>query len=189
MGQVISFEDRAVATLRARLGLAEEARADLIAFARGHSGAVQAIHEAALAAMNAGSLDALFDCIITDWPTYLGVDRVALALVIGGRGFSVHRHGVEAIEPRLVERALDGTLPVTMRTVDRGHPLFARDSATVRCEALVRIDAAGPLPHGLLLIGQASAQDLDGQQGAHLLRFLGDTIGAMLARWTMVQPD
>ena len=39
MGKVISFEERAVATLRDRLGAAESAKEDLIAFAQGHSGA------------------------------------------------------------------------------------------------------------------------------------------------------
>ena len=54
MGKVISFEERAVATLRDRLGaaesarqdliaFAESARQDLIAFAQGHSGATAAI--------------------------------------------------------------------------------------------------------------------------------------------------
>ena len=37
MGKVISFEDRAVATLRDRLGAATSANEDLIAFARDFS--------------------------------------------------------------------------------------------------------------------------------------------------------
>ena len=53
MGTVISFEERAVATLRDRLGAAESAKDDLIAFARGHSGATAAIHSAVLALMEA----------------------------------------------------------------------------------------------------------------------------------------
>ena len=40
MATVIPFEERAVAHLRERLGAVEEANQDLIAFARGHSGAV-----------------------------------------------------------------------------------------------------------------------------------------------------
>src|ERR671911_268866 len=36
MGRVIQFEERAVAHLRERLGVIEEANQDLIAFARGH---------------------------------------------------------------------------------------------------------------------------------------------------------
>jgi len=43
MGRVIPFEERAVARLRERLGAAEEANQDLLAFARGHSGAVASI--------------------------------------------------------------------------------------------------------------------------------------------------
>ena len=53
MGTVIQFEEGAVARLRDRLGVAETARADLLAFARGHSGAVASIHRAMLAAMEA----------------------------------------------------------------------------------------------------------------------------------------
>ena len=52
MGKVINFEDRAVARLQARVAAAEEANQDLIAFARGHSGAVASIHEAVLAALS-----------------------------------------------------------------------------------------------------------------------------------------
>ncbi len=57
MGQLIQFEEHAVARLRERLGAAEEANQDLIAFARGHSGAVTSIHAAVLAAMEADSVE------------------------------------------------------------------------------------------------------------------------------------
>ena len=57
MGQVVSFENHALANLRARVAAAEEANQDLIAFARGHSGAVASIHEAVLAAVETDGLD------------------------------------------------------------------------------------------------------------------------------------
>jgi uncharacterized protein YigA (DUF484 family) len=57
MATVIPFEERAVARLRERLGAAEEANQDLIAFARGHSGATASIHEAVLAAIEAEGFD------------------------------------------------------------------------------------------------------------------------------------
>ena len=56
MGTVISFENHALANLRARVAAAEEANQDLIAFARGHSGAVASIHEAVLAAVETDGL-------------------------------------------------------------------------------------------------------------------------------------
>ena len=57
MARVIPFQDHALASLRERLGAAEEANQDLIAFARGHSGAVAAIHEAVIAGIEADSID------------------------------------------------------------------------------------------------------------------------------------
>src|SRR4051794_41726680 len=76
MGKVIHFEERAVAHLRERLGAAEEANQDLIAFARGHSGAVSSIHSAVIAAMEADGVDALLHVITQEWPLILGIDAV-----------------------------------------------------------------------------------------------------------------
>jgi len=59
MAQVVSFQDHALAQLRARVAAAEEANQDLIAFARGHSGTVAAIHEAVLSVIEAEGLDHL----------------------------------------------------------------------------------------------------------------------------------
>jgi hypothetical protein len=87
MGLVIPFEERAVARLRERLGAIEEANQDLIAFARGHSGAVASIHAAVLAAMEADSIESLLHTVTQEWPLILGIDAVALALVVGDQGF------------------------------------------------------------------------------------------------------
>ena len=78
MGKVISFEERAVANLRDRLGAAESANEDLIAFARGHSGATAAIHGAVLSLMEADSLQELFKVVRQDWPRQLGLDHAAV---------------------------------------------------------------------------------------------------------------
>src|ERR1700752_4715178 len=101
MAKVISFEERAVATLRDRLGAAESAKQDLIAFARGHSGATAAIHAAVLALIEADSLDALFDVVRRDWPRQLGLDQAALALVADGKGFRVEAGHIGTVEPRI----------------------------------------------------------------------------------------
>jgi len=185
MGRVISFEDRAVASLRDRLGQAESARADLLAFARGHSGAVASIHRAVLAAMEAGSLDDLLTVVTYDWPTMLGLDSVVLALVVGDQAFRADRHGVQMLARPIVNRALASLGAVELRNVERGHPLFGSDAEGVRSEALVRIDSAAPLPYGLLILGQHGSQTLDTPHGANLLLFLGQSLAAMIRRWTM----
>ena len=185
MGKVISFEERAVATLRDRLGAEKSANEDLIAFARGHSGATAAIHAAVLALMDADSLDSLFRVVATDWPRLLGLDHAVLALVADGRGFRVEAGHIGTVEPRIVDRAIERLDPVTMRTVDCGHPLFGSAARDIRSEALVLLSAYSPLPYGILLLGQKESACLDNRHGAQLLGFLGSSLDAMLRRWLM----
>lgn len=185
MGKVISFEERAVATLRDRLGAAESANEDLIAFARGHSGATAAIHAAVLALMEADSLQELFKVVRKDWPRQLGIDHAVLALVIDGKGFRVESDHVGTVEPRIVDRAIERLEPVTMRMVDCGHPMFGTYAKHIRSEALILLPARAPLPYGLLLLGQTDAACLDNRHGAQLLGFLGASLQAMLRRWLM----
>ena len=183
MGRVIQFEERAVANLRERLGAAEEANQDLIAFARGHSGAVHAIHSAVIASLEADSLEALFHVVTQEWPLILGIDAVALSLIVGEQGFRADGTGVQLVDPQILMRAIEQVDGVTLRTVDRGHPLFGPACDLIRAEALVRIDCEPPLPVGLLALGQRTEQQLDARHGSELLMFLGRSLAAMIRRW------
>ena len=183
MGQVISFEDRAVAQLRRKLGAAEEANQDLIAFARGHSGAAASIHDAVLAAIEADGLDALLHVITQEWPLILGLDAVALALVMGDGGFRADVNGVQQVAPQILLRAIESSDGVTMRNVGRGHPLFGPASTLIRSEALIRIDGEAPPLHGLLVLGQRSSQTFEGRHGSELMQFLGRSIASIMRRW------
>ena len=183
MATVISFEERAVAKLRQQLGAVEEANQDLIAFARGHSGAVASIHEAVLAAIDADGFDALIHVVTQEWPLILGLDAVAIALVVGGKGFRADANGIQEVAPQWLERTMDGVDGVVLRNVGRGHPLFGPACSLIASEALIRIDAEAPLPSGLLVLGQRSAQSLEGRHGSELLLFLGRSVAAMMRRW------
>jgi len=183
MATVIPFEERAVAHLRDRLGAVEEANQDLIAFARGHSGAVASIHSAVLAAMEADGIDALLHVVTQEWPLILGIDAVALALIVGDKGFRADGNGVQSVEPRLVERAIGQVDGVEMRTVRRGHPLFGPACGLIRAEALIRIECEPPLPRGLLALGQRAELSLDARHGSELLMFLGRSVAAIIRRW------
>jgi hypothetical protein len=183
MGKVIQFEERAVATLRQRLGAVEEANQDLIAFARGHSGAVASIHSAVLAAMEADGIDRLLHVVTQEWPLILGIDAVALSLVVGDEGFRADGAGVQLVDPQILRRAIDQVDGVEMRTVERGHPLFGPACDLIRAEALIRIDCEAPLPCGLLVLGQRAELSLDARHGSELLMFLGRSLAAMIRRW------
>jgi uncharacterized protein YigA (DUF484 family) len=188
MATVIPFEERAVAHLRDRLGEVQEANQDLIAFARGHSGAVSTIHSAVLAAMEADGIDALLHVVTQEWPLILGIDAVALALIVGDKGFRADGNGVQLVEPRMLERSINQVDGVEMRTVTRGHPLFGPACSLIRAEALVRIDCEPPLPRGLVVIGQRAELSLDARHGSELLMFLGRSLAAIIRGW-LINPD
>src|SRR3982750_4899129 len=121
MATVIPFEERAVAHLRERLGAVEEANEDLIAFARGHSGAVASIHEAVLAAIDTETVEDLLHVVTQEWPLILGIDAVALSLIVGDHGFRADGSGVQHVDPAILRRAMSQVEGVEMRTVQRGH--------------------------------------------------------------------
>jgi uncharacterized protein YigA (DUF484 family) len=183
MAQVIQFEMHAVARLRERLGAIEEANEDLIAFARGHSGAVATIHAAALEAVGAAAIDELLTVVTCRWPEILGIDAAAIALIVGDRGFRADSDGIEPVEVSFVERMLANTPSVDVRTVRLGHALFGPSlAAGVRAEALIRIDSPVPYPTGLLALGQYGELEVDSGHGSGLLRFLGRIVEAALRR-------
>jgi uncharacterized protein YigA (DUF484 family) len=183
MATVIPFEERAVAHLRQRLGVVEEANQDLIAFARGHSGAVASIHEAVLAVIDTDSIESLLHVVTQEWPLILGIDSVALSLVVGTQGFRADGGGVQIVDPAILRRAIDRVAGVEMRTVTRGHPLFGPACDLIRAEALIRIDCEPPLPCGLLALGQRAELSLDARHGSELLMFLGRSLAAMIRKW------
>ena len=183
MGTVINFEERAVAKLRARCVAAEEANQDLIAFARGHSGAVMSIHEAVLCAVEAEGFDHLIHVVTQDWPQILGLDAVAVALFAGGKGMRADASGLQFVNPRVIERSIAQFDGVVLRGCKRGHPLFGPASSLIRAEALVRLDSDAPLPKGLLALGQRGEQGFETRHGSELLVFLGRVLTRCMGRW------
>ena len=183
MGKVINFEDRAVARLRAQVAAAEEANQDLIAFARGHSGAVASIHEAVLAAIEAEGFDHLIHIVTQEWPQILGLDAVAVALYAGDKGMRADASGLQFVDPRVIERSCAGFEGVVLRGVKRGHPLFGPACTLIRAEALVRLDSDAPLPSGLLALGQRGELGFESRHGAELLVFLGRVLTRSMGRW------
>lgn len=186
MGKVIDFHDSGVAALRRRVAEVEEANQDLIAFARGHSGAVSAIHAAVLAAIDADGLEHLVHIVTQVWPDMLGLDAVAVAVIAGPDGVRADAAGLQAVDPRLLERSLRAIEGVVLRGVARGHPLFGPAADLIRAEALVRLDPAGRIESGLLALGQRRPQGFDTRHGSELLVFLGSVVSRTLARWLAV---
>jgi len=181
MSTVISFESRALDRLRARVAQLDEANADLLAYARGHAGAVAQIHAAALAAMEAEDFAHLVHVVTADWTDILGIDAIALGLETANQAWRgetalqfLSRGGVDALVGAGHEAVL--------RSVDEGAPLFGPAASLIRSEALVRLPARSPLPQGVLALGSRQAHSFEGTHGAELLTFLGGVVSRMMAR-------
>lgn len=183
MAQLLSFEESAVARLRERLGAAVEANADLIAFARGHWGAVASINAAVLATIESASVEELLGAITARWPQILGIDFVAILLVADGEAVRADHDGIERVEPAFADLLIAGLSQVEMRSVETGHPIFGLSvSHRVNAEALVRIGGADPSLRGLLALGQSGRLEVESGPGGELLRHLADVIAASIRR-------
>lgn len=187
MASVHSLEEANVARLRAQLGAATEERDHLLAFARGHSGAVSSIHRAVLALFD-GADGSIIETVIGEWPAILGLDSVAVVLVGKEDALLATSTGVSPLDRAIARRAM-GSSPLTMRSVDRGHPLFGPDSADIRAEALIRFDCRDGERSGVLLLGQKAPLPVDPRRGGELLQFLGGSLGAMIGRWKSTASD
>ena len=184
MSGVISFEERAVATLREKLGEAENARRKLIAFADGHCNATAAIHDAVTNLMMCRDIEDVGMVVTRDWPLLLRVDAVAMALVVDGQAFRFDVSGIHPLERAWVEKAAMRADPVEITGGTHGSPLFGAISRALQSQAIIHIPAVSPgMPEGVLLLGQTDATPVSSSEGDQLLAFLGRSLSAMLARW------
>lgn len=188
MSTVIDFQSNAVARLRARVAALDEANADLLAYARGHTGAVAQIHAAALAAIDAEGLDHLIHVVTQDWVDILSVDAVALALVTKDQAIRAGSQGMQLLSAAALTSVFAGGPDVTLRAVDRGADVFGPAADLIRSEALIRLHLPKPLPVGMLALGARAAHNFEGGHGGELLAFLGSVVSRMIARWLLTPP-
>jgi len=136
-----------------------------------------------LAAIEAEGVEGLLHVVTQEWPLILGIDAVALSLIVGDQGFRADGSGIQRVDPAILRRAVESVDGVDMRKVERGHPLFGPACDLIRAEALIRVECDPPLPSGLLALGQRAELSIDGRHGSELLMFLGRTLAVMIRKW------
>ena len=173
MARVISFEERALANLRDRLGAAEEANQD-IDRVRPRPFGRRVVNPCRGACRARGrQRRALLHVVTQEWPLILRINAVALALIVGDQGFRADGGGVQQVDPKILTRQIGRVGGVECARSSAAIPLFGPACELIRAEALVRIDGEPPLPSGLLALGQRAELSLDARHGSELLVFLG----------------
>lgn len=186
--KVVSFQTEALVRLRTRVAALGEANSDLLAFARGHTGAVQQIHAAALAALDSESFEHLLHVVTQDWADILRVDAIGMGLMTHGQGVRAGPAGLQFVDPEQIELWCH-LLPVgQVRSVPHGSPVFGPAAPLIRAEALIALRPEPPLPAGILALGSRRAHAFGDHHGSELLGFLGDVVSRMIARWMLTPP-
>ncbi len=185
---IIDFESMAIAKLQQRVAVLGEVNSDLLAFAQGHSGAVEQIHSATIAALDATGLEQLIHVVTRDWVEILRVDAVCLGLATDNQGIRASAQGLQFIDPEQVE-LWSNLLPVgQVRTVKQGSPVFGEEAVNIRSEALIAVKPVSPLPSGILALGCKEPHAFNEHHGTELLAFLGAVVSRMMTRWMLNQP-
>ena len=186
--KVVDFQSEALVRLRTRVAALGEANSDLLAYARGHSGAVQQIHAAALAALDATGFEHLLHVVTQDWAQILRVDAVGIGLTTQGQGIRAGAQGLQFIDPEQVELWCH-LLPVgQVRSVNHGSPVFGLAAPLIRAEAMIALHLEPPLPGGILALGSRESHAFGDHHGSELLGFLGQVVSRMIARWLLIEP-
>jgi uncharacterized protein len=80
---------------------------------------------------------------------------------------------------------MPGDAPLLLQSVQEGAALFGPAAHLVRSQALIRIDATAPLPHGVLALGTREDHCFEGMTHTRPLMFLGAVVERCLKRWLL----
>ena len=139
-------------------------------------------HEAALAALAAGSMGGLARVASSEFPSLLDVDVVALGFETGVDCAAGVIPSIRNLPSGLVESLL-GDGDVMLRSAAEANPvLFSDKASAVKSFALVRLDT-DIAPPGVLAIGSCNERTFNASQGTELLAFLGEIIKDCVKRW------
>jgi len=182
---VIDFQHHLIERLQRDVGELAAFRESIIATSRSNHASQQHALVAALAAMEATSLEHLVHIITRDWIDMLDVDVVALCLADPfPNDASFAAAGISLIEELDLHRLFGNDGAVALHgNVAGAHDLYGSAASLVRAEALVRLDAGANRPAGILAIGSRDPGHFAPGQGTELLRFLGAVTERLLDQW------
>jgi hypothetical protein len=179
-GPLVDLQHVMIGRLRDELDEMRGCAQHLITTSRTNMSTQARTHEAALAALGAGSLDALLRVVSEDFANLLDVDIATIGFQAGD---TLPPAGLPALSAGLVDRVL-GASDVALRAATDGDPaIFAGGAGLVRSFALVRL-APKACPPGLLALGSRHERAFHSCQGTELLVFLARVIEDCVVRWS-----
>lgn len=183
-GNVVDLQSAVLRRLKKEVDDLKASARALITTTRSNMSTQERTHQAALAVLEAQSIDGLARIITDELPVVLQVDVVTVAFEPGLPKPAalyvqeVETGGLDAMMGRKVEALLRDSLTTE-------QPLYGAGSALVKSDALVRLVPGEGLPDGVLALGTRTEGTFHPQQGTELLGFLARVIEHQVRRWAL----
>ena len=188
---VVDMQRYMIDRLQKQLSALRSEQRELIAAARGNAASQARVHSAALALLEARTLEHLIEVVTTDLANLLDVDVVTLCVesdsaAAGGTGAD----GVLAIPAGRVDELLGEGRDMDFRgDGDAGPGLFDAAAPLVKSSALVRLRINGASPPAILALGARERGRFHPGQGTEPLCFLGRVVARCLREWLDLPPS
>jgi hypothetical protein len=181
-GPVVDLQQYIIARLRDELDEMRGCAQHLITTSRSNMSTQARTHEAALLALNAGSIEGLARVVAEDFPSLLDVDIAVIGFQPDDSG-SLPPADVAALPKGLVEQTMGSSEVILRADSEADTAVFGDGASLVRSFALVRLTPKLWLP-GLLGLGSRNDQAFHACQGTELLIFLARVIEDCVTRWS-----
>lgn len=185
---VTDFHAYALSALRQKLDVMNGMQDDLTGIIRDNIRAQETIHSAVLAAQQTDTQEEFLHCILQRWTDLLDIEAIAIGLVTppqerltSGNLTKLH---INEIDQRFVtdDETSDDEDHLFLN-LDEEEPLFGPASPLVKSCVLLRLRKDRETI-GVLALGWRTPDGFGPGRGTETLRFLADSLSAMLAPWT-----
>lgn len=190
---VLDMQRYMIDRLQKQVSALRSERGELIAASRGNRTSQDRVHSAALALLEARTLEHLIEVVTTDLANLLDVDVVTLCVEaesdsVAARGTGAD--GVFAVPAGRVDELLGEDRDIAFRGDEGADPgLFAAAASLVRSAALVRLRINGASPPAVLALGSRDDERFHPGQGPEPLGFLGRVVARCLREWLDLPPS
>ena len=190
---VLDMQRYMIDRLQKQVSALRSERGELIAASRGNKTSQDRVHSAALALLEARTLEHLIEVVTTDLANLLDVDVVTFCVEsesdsVAARGTGAD--GVFAVPAGRVDELLGEDRNIVFRGNEGADPgVFAAAAPLVRSAALVRLRINGASPPAVLALGSRDDERFHPGRGPEPLCFLGCVVARCLREWLDLPPS
>lgn len=185
---VTDFHTYALSALRQKLDVMNGMQDDLTGIIRDNIRAQETIHSAVLAALQTDTQEEFLHCILQRWTDLLDIEAIAIGLTTPPverlTSGNLTQVSLDEIDKRFAtDDEAPGDGDHLFLNLDEEEPLFGPASPLVKSCVLLRMRSDKDTI-GVLALGWRTADGFGPGRGTETLRFLADSLSAMLAPWS-----